>query len=151
VFTPLVQRMIERCAYPVLSEEALADFLVSTHEAGKDAVLFFTGEGERFPETNDVAMILPELVGAFGGRFSAAVIALPDQHRLQMRYGFREWPTLVFLRGEGENYLGAISRVQDWHSYLEEIDRLLAAQPAPPPDFLHPVSSVSVAFEGGGK
>lgn len=135
MYSPLVQNMIEQYGFPVLSEATLEGFL----ESNEEAVLFFTENATKFPETNDVAMILPELVAAFKGRLSAAVISMPDQRKLQMRYGFREWPTLVFLRG-GE-YLGAISRVQDWNDYLKEISRILASEPTTAPDFLLPVSS----------
>jgi hydrogenase-1 operon protein HyaE len=134
MFSPLVQNMIEQYGYPVLTDAALGDFLSSR----EDVVLFFTGNAAKFPETNDVAMILPELVSAFAGRFAAAVPDLADQRKLQMRYGFREWPTLVFLR-KGM-YLGAVSRVQDWNAYLEEISRILASEPSSPPDFLLPVA-----------
>ena len=134
MFSPPVQQMLERHGYPVLGGATLQAFL---DEHG-EAVLFFTEHAEKFPETNDVAMILPELVKAFDGRFAAAVIALADQRKLQMQYGFREWPTLVFLR-RGE-YLGAVSRVQDWSVYLAEISRILAAGPSRPPEFLLPVA-----------
>jgi len=134
MFSPLVQNMIERHGYPVLTGATLTDFL----ESNGEVVLFFTENADKFPETNDVAMILPELVKAFGGRFSAAVLALADQRKLQMHYGFREWPTLVFLRN-GE-YLGTISRVQDWNVYLSEINRILVSTPSTPPDFLLPVA-----------
>ena len=130
MFSPLVQNMIEQYDYPVLGAAELGSFF----ETAEDVVLFFTEDASKFPETNDVAMILPELVKAFGGRFSTAVIAPGDQRRLQMRYGFREWPSLVFLRN-GE-YLGAISRVQDWNVYLAETDRILASVPSRPPGFL---------------
>ncbi len=130
MFSPLVQHMIEQYDYPVLKAVGLDDFL----EAHEDVVLFFTENAIRFPETNDVAMILPELVEAFAGQFSAAVIALPDQRALQMRYGFKEWPALVFLR-RGD-YLGVISRVQDWQGYLEKIEGILAAAPSKPPSFI---------------
>ena len=134
MFSPLVQNMIEHHGYPVLGADTLGDFLASSGEV----VLFFTENASKFPETNDVAMILPELVKAFEGRFSAAVPALADQRKLQMRFGFREWPTLVFLRGS--DYLGAVSRVQDWNVYLAEITRILASEPSTPPDFLLPVA-----------
>lgn len=134
MFSPLVQNMIEQYGYPVLTQASLGDFLDSSEEV----VLFFTENAVKFPETNDVAMILPELVRAFDGRFAAAVIALADQRKLQMHYGFREWPTLVFLRDA--EYLGAISRVQDWNVYLAEISRILASTPSSPPDFMLPVA-----------
>jgi len=134
MFSTLVQNMIEHHGYPVLTEATLPDFLESSGEV----VIFFTENADKFPETNDVAMILPELVKAFGGRFGAAVLSLADQRKLQMQYGFREWPTLVFLRNG--DYLGAISRVQDWNVYLSEINRILASAPSAPPDFLLPVA-----------
>lgn len=134
MFSPLVQNMIEHHGYPVLTEATLRGFL----ESHEEVVVFFTENADKFPETNDVAMILPELVRAFDGRFSAAVLSLADQRKLQMQYGFREWPTLVFLRGG--DYLGAISRVQDWNVYLSEINRILASGPSKPPEFLLPVS-----------
>ena len=134
MFSPLVQNMIQHHGYPVLTGATLPDFL----ESHGEVVVFFTENADKFPETNDVAMILPELVKAFDGRFSAAVLSLADQRKLQMQYGFREWPTLVFLRN-GE-YLGAISRVQDWNVYLSEINRILASAPSTPPDFLLPVA-----------
>lgn len=130
MFSPLVQNMIEHYAYPVLTVDTLEEFI----EAQGDVVLFFTEDARRFPETNDVAMILPELVKAFDGQFAAAVVALPDQRKLQMRYGFRAWPALVFLRNG--DYLGAIARVQDWNVYLVEIDRILAAEPSRPPSYI---------------
>lgn len=135
MFSTPVRKMIERHGYPVLDADGLDDFLAGSG----DTLLFFTGEAGRFPETDDVAMILPELLRAFEGRLTAAVVAWPDQPGLQMRYGFREWPTLVFLRHGA--YLGAISRVQDWAGYLERTARLLASAPGRPPAFPLPVST----------
>lgn len=143
MFSPLIQNMIEQYDYPVLTEETLGDFL----DTNEGVVLFFTENAQKFPESDDVAMILPELVGAFKGRFIAAVIAIPDQRKLQKSYGFREWPTLVFLRN-GE-YLGVISRVQDWNDYLEKISKILASEPTRAPGFKIPV--VSVPLENTGK
>jgi len=134
MFSPLVQNMIEHHGYPVLTAGTLGDFLASSGEV----VLFFTENASKFPETNDVAMILPELVNAFQGRFTAGVLSLADQRKLQMHYGFREWPTLVFLRNA--EYLGAISRVQDWSVYLAEISRILASAPSRPPEYRLPVA-----------
>ena len=137
MFSPLVQNMIEQYRYPVLTEAGLDDFV----ESNQHVVLFFTENARKFPETNDVAMILPEIIKAFDGRLSAAVIAMGDQRELQMHYGFREWPTLVFLRNG--DYLGAISRVQDWHVYLAEIERILASEPSKPPAFILAVSDAA--------
>ncbi len=124
MFSRLIQNMIEQYHYPVLDTIEVHDDFVAKHE---ESVLFFTENAERFPESNDVAMILPELVKEYDGRFQAAVIALPCQRPLQSRYGFTEWPTLVFMRGD--RHLGNISRVQDWNQYILMINQLLVAEP----------------------
>ncbi len=129
----LIKKMIEQYHYPVLSEQTLDEFIHSQQEC----ILFFTENPTQFPESDDVAMILPELVKEYQGRFSAAVIEQASQRKLQARYGFNEWPSLVFLR-QGK-YLGTISRVQDWHDYLIMINEILASEPKQAPGIGIPV------------
>ncbi len=115
----LIEKMLERHGYPVVDTENLDDFL-SRHE---EVVLFFAENPKQFPESDDVAMILPELVKAFDGRFQPALVSRESEHALQQRYGFRTWPSLVFLRGE--KFLGVISQVQNWDDYLRMIREIL--------------------------
>jgi len=129
----LINSMIEKHNYPVLDENTLDDFLNSHNEV----MLFFSENPQQFPESNDVAMILPELVKAFAGRLQAAVISPESEHKLQSRYGFGGWPALVFLR-KGE-YLGVITQVQNWDDYLRDIQRLLNSEPVKAPGFTIPV------------
>ncbi len=143
MFSAPVNTMIARHNYPVVDAAGL-DSLVRSHE---EVVLFFAENAEVFPETDDVAMILPELVHAFGGRFQAAVVAASDQRKLQRRYGFKQWPTLVFLR-RGE-YLGAISRVQDWRVYLDRVQGILASAPSAPPEYVLPTHPAACHAPGG--
>jgi hydrogenase-1 operon protein HyaE len=121
--SPLIKAMIEQYHYPVLNLDNINEYIQSQDEC----VLFFTENPTRFPESDDVAMILPELVKEYGYRFTAAVIEQDSQRKLQARYDFKEWPTLVFLR-KGE-YLGAISRVQDWNEYIIKINDFLTSGP----------------------
>lgn len=137
--SPLIENMIEQYNYPVLSEDTLEDFI----NAQNECVLFFTENPKQFPESDDVAMILPELIKAFGGRLTAAVISTDSQRKIQKKYGFNEWPTLVFLR-EGQ-YLGAISRVQDWGDYLETINEILASDQKRAPGIGIPVIQASTS------
>ena len=121
--SPLIQQMMERHGYPLLDAAGVDEF-AAAHE---EVVLFFTEDPDRFPESNDVAMILPELVKEYGHRFAAAVIDREAQRPLQARFGFTEWPTLVFLR-EGR-YLGHVSRVQNWVDYIVQINAILQSRP----------------------
>lgn len=106
------------------------DFFVHGNET---VVLFFANDAVQFPESADVAVILPELVKTFSGRLQAAVIGKTIERELQARFRFTGWPTLVFLRA-GE-YLGAITGIRGWQEYGQEIAKILAAEPSPPPSF----------------
>lgn len=135
--SPLINEMVEKYTYPVLDESNFEEFVESHHEV----VLFFAENPKKFPESDDVAMILPELVKAFDDRLQAALISTKAERRLQSRYGFSTWPALVFLR-DGE-YLGAITQVQNWDDYLREIQQLLDSEPTRTSNFKIPVVSES--------
>lgn len=117
----LIRQMIQQQVYPELDENTLEAFLAQQGHS----LLFFTGDPKQYPESNDVAVILPELAARFAGRFRVAVVAREAELALQKRFPFSSWPALVFLRGD--QYLGAITRVQNWSDYLGEIERLLGS------------------------
>lgn len=123
----LIERLQREFQYPTVDASNLNEFL----KANACSVLFFTEEPSRFPESNDVAVVLPELVKAFQGQFTPAIVARSDEKKLQSLYGFQSWPALVFLRGQ--SYLGTITGIQDWMVYLTDIKRILASEPSRPP------------------
>lgn len=130
---PLIDRLSSELGYPEITEDTHGEF-VGGPGVG---VLFFAGDPKKFRETNDVAVILPELVNAFPGRFRPAVVARSAELGLQMYYGFKTWPALVFVCSEG--YLGTITGVQNWADYLSQIETLLSKKPGKPPGFKVPV------------
>jgi len=123
----------------LVDESSLPGFL----QQGQHSLLFFAGDVRRYPESNDLAVILPELTEAFVGAFQVGLIAEPDEKALQQRYGFNHWPTLVLLRGDA--YLGAVSKLRNWSEYCAEIDQLLQGEPRRAPAFAIPL----VAENGG--
>lgn len=133
----LVDRLHDELGYPVLTLE--------NHQAFVDQpgmnVLFFPGDPTTVKDATDVAVVLPELVNAFAGQLAPGVVTdfRGDGRELQKLYGFGAVPALVFVRG-GE-YVGAITRIQDWAVYLEEISNLLIAPPRRAPGFSVPVVS----------
>ena len=127
--SPLIMQLQTRHGYPLLDAESYEQFVFGT----ETAVLFFCNDPAQFPESNDVAVILPELLKAFSGRLQAAIIAKPIERELQARFRFTGWPSLVFLRN-GE-YLGVISGIRNWQEYLQETAQILAATPGKPPGF----------------
>jgi hydrogenase-1 operon protein HyaE len=98
-------------------------FLGAADEAGAIAVLLSAGDPNRFPEATDVAVVLPELIAAFGGRLRGAVIARGDESALGQRFGVRVQPTLIFV-AKGET-LGLIAKIQDWSVYVDRITKLI--------------------------
>ena len=123
--TPLIDRLTDELNYPKLDLSNIDAFLADNDFS----VLFFTEDVKRFPETNDVAVVLPELLAVFPD-LKAAVISRDDEKKLQSLYGFRAWPALVFMRGE--QYLDAITGIQDWSDYLSQIKTILNSEPKRP-------------------
>ena len=132
---PLIQRLLDELGYPDVGLVDVDDFVA---EPGMN-VLFFPGDPKIVRDATDVAVILPELVAAFDGRLRPGVVTdvFGDGLELKRRYGFREYPSLVFLRG-GE-YVDTISRVQDWADYLAQIAALFEAPARRAPGFAIPV------------
>jgi hydrogenase-1 operon protein HyaE len=130
---PLIQRLIDEYGYPTVGLEDHDAFAADP----RVGVLFFAGEPKKFGETVDVAVVLPEIVSAFDGRLRPAVVTKEAEKELQLKYGFREWPSLVFVREGG--WLGTISRIRNWQEYLDEISEILRSEPRRPPGFKIPV------------
>lgn len=119
---PLIQRLTEEFNYPIASPDSMPDLL---SQPGC-LVLFFPGNLEKFPESGDVAVILPELVAAFPGQLNPAVVQAEYEEELRARYPFDRWPGLVFLRSGVQ--IGTISKVRSWAVYLETITSFLNEQ-----------------------
>jgi hydrogenase-1 operon protein HyaE len=136
--SPLIRALTERHGIPVVDETSVDAFL----SVKAYSVLFFAGDAERLVESDDVAVILPELLRAIPVPVTAAVVASGEAERaLQRRYRFNAFPALVFLRGDG--YLGVLTRVLDWQDYLRDISEILSRDPSAPPRFELPEGCVS--------
>jgi hydrogenase-1 operon protein HyaE len=132
---PALQRLTDRHGLPVVGQETLSAWL----DAHEHTLLFFAGDLDRFPESSDVAVILPELLKHFGGAIVGALVDAGAEKELQARYRFDAWPALVLLkRGQ---YLGVITRIRSWADYVAELSSLLASDPKPLPGFRIPVVS----------
>lgn len=125
----LLEQLQTRHGLPLLDADNY-DLFVHGHH---NVVLFFANDPVTFPESHDVAVILPELLKVFADRLSGALIAPSVERELQARFRFTSWPSLVFLR-DGE-YLGVITGIKDWAEYGQEFARILSAEPSQPPGF----------------
>lgn len=117
------KRGLMRHGLPEVDAATIDQFLGSADAAGVIAVLLSAGDPTRFPEAIDVAVVLPELIGAFHGRLRGAIIAPGDESALGQRFGVRVQPTLIFVT-KGET-LGLIAKIQDWSVYVDRINKLI--------------------------
>ena len=130
---PLIDRLFTEFGYEALSVETLDAFIAGPG----NAVIFAAGDFNRLDETADVAVVLPELIGAFPNTFRVGVTRDRDtEMAVQRLYRFNAFPALVFVRDGG--WLGTIQRMQDWSDYLQDIGGFLAAEPKEPPRFEFP-------------
>jgi hydrogenase-1 operon protein HyaE len=131
----LIERLLEELGYEHVALDNHDDFVAAE---GMN-VLFFPGDPTTVKDATDVAVVLPELVAAFAGQLRPGVVTdtFGDGKVLKRQYGFSHFPALVFVRGG--DYVGAISRIQDWADYIEQVGKLLAAPPRRAPGFSIPV------------
>lgn len=129
MISPTIAKLAAQHAYPLLDADNYDLFVYGCDYS----VLFFCNDPVQFPESNDVAVVLPELLKVFNGRLQAAVVDKSIERELQARFRFTAWPALVFLKRGA--YLGAITGIRDWNDYLQQSAQILAAEPAQPPAF----------------
>ena len=126
--SPLIRALAERAGLPVLDAGTVDHFLAATPHA----LLFFTGDPAQRSETADVAVVLPELLAAFGGRLRGAIIARAAEPVLAPRFRVAVLPSLVVTRAAEP--VGVLPRILDWSAYLDRIAQCLAADaPVLPP------------------
>lgn len=131
-YSPLLQGVIETQGYAIVTEAEL-DGIAAEEPL---VMIFLAGDYWRLAESNDVAVVLPELERALAGHARILVAARADERALQRRFRFSGFPALIFLRS-GE-YLGAIEGIRDWADYLVEIPAILEREPVAPPPFQMP-------------
>ena len=139
---PLLAQLFTRHGFAEITAANVDEFV---GHAGH-ALLVFTEDPLRVRETLDVAVIVPELVRAFPGRFRVGVLMPQSARAVQPRYGFRRWPALVVLN-DGK-HVGAVDGLRGWDEYLTELARLLEAEPTRPPTIGIPVKTAAAEARG---
>lgn len=131
----LIDRLMTELGYPEITLENHDAFV---EQPGLN-VLFFPGDPDTVKDATDVAVVLPELVAAFESRLNPGIVAdtFGAGMKLKRQYGFTHYPSLVFVR-DGE-YVGTITRIQDWGDYLAKISAMFTAPVRRAPGFSVPV------------
>ncbi len=141
---PLIAQLFARHGCTEITADNIDAFVAGPGHA----MLLFTEDPLRVRETLDIAVIVPELMRAFPGRFRVGALLPEAARQLQARYGFRRWPALVVL-SDGE-HVGAVDGLRNWDEYLNEVARLLDAAPKRPPTIGIPVKTAGVEARGCG-
>lgn len=118
--SPLIDRLTTALGWPCLTSLDETDAFLAEPGA---RCLFVPGDPVRNLESTDAAVILPELVQAFQGLFSVAVVHADLETAIRERSGVFKAPSLIFYRDGVQ--LGAIPKVRDWDDYLTRIQIIL--------------------------
>lgn len=141
---PLVMRLVRNFGAALVDDTDIVEW---TAQHG-DRVVLLAGDAVRFPEGQDVAAVLPELMKVFPGRFETAVVPRNSEDAVARRYGSQRWPSLLFFRSG--QYVTTIAGMQDWDVYLQTVDAALGMQPSRPPTIGIPVVSHTSFDSTGG-
>jgi hydrogenase-1 operon protein HyaE len=140
---PLLMRLVREFGASWVDETSVADWSTG----GGDRVLLLAGDAVRFPEGQDVAAVLPELMKSFPGRFCVGVVPRDNEDAVARRYGSQRWPTLLFFR-DGQ-YVTALAGMQDWDVYPGMVAAALAMPASRPPTIGIPVVRQASAASDG--
>lgn len=121
---PLIARLTDEMGWPALNQhDAVSDF-VSRPGAH---CLFVPGDPAKNLETTDAAVILPEIVQCFQGKFDCAVVSDEIDYAVREKAGVFKTPLLIFFR-DGQQ-VGTIPKVRDWDDYLARVTHILSLIP----------------------
>lgn len=99
------------------------------------AVMLLAGDAVRFPEGQDVAVVLPELIKACEGVLDApvriGVVARESEDAVARCFASRRWPSLIFFRNG--QYCTELAGMHDWTEYVAYFRESLAEEPSPLP------------------
>ena len=119
----LVRALIERHRLPVVDAASIDAFLQPAAGEASCALLLFTGDPTQRMESDDVAVVLPELIAAFSGALRGGVVARGQEDALKARFGVVVMPSLVVARAN--DTLAVIPKIRDWSEYVSRISACL--------------------------
>ena len=125
----LIRALSQRHGLPVVDAETVDPFLAGSPGEPAAALVLFAGDPVRWPEANDAAVILPELLEAFAGALRGAVVARTAEEALKSRFGVVVFPSIAVV-SDGRT-LATIAKVRDWADYCARIRAALAGDAEP--------------------
>lgn len=117
--TALLDQLIDRHGGTWLAAGEIDAFVA----APGMGLLFVTGDPVTNLETNDVAVILSELIKTFPGAFRLGLVERAAEQSVRKRFEVWATPSMIFVRNGA--MAGALPQVRDWDDYLAEFTRIL--------------------------
>lgn len=118
--SPLIRKLATMEGVATVDAADIDDHLDAIAASGRQAILFFTGDPAQRPEANDVAVVLPEILAAFGGHLSCLIVARGSEDALKARFHVVLMPSLAVIRGRRP--VGVLGRIRDWSEYIDRIN-----------------------------
>jgi len=120
----LVRALATRHGLPSVDLSTIDAFLAPAAGEPEHVILFFTGDPAQRSETDDVAVVLPQILRAFAGRIRAAVVSRDAEEKLKARFHVVVMPSLAITRGPTP--LAMIPKIKDWSEYVRVLGACLA-------------------------
>ena len=120
----LIRALGERTGLPFVDEASIDAFLAPAVGEAANTILFFTGDPKQRSESDDVAVVLPEILRTFAGRLRGAVVLRPAEEKLKARFNVVVMPSLVVTRRDLP--IGVRGKIRDWSDYMEKIGAWLS-------------------------
>ena len=121
---PLIARLTDDMGWPALNQHDQVSEFVNRPGAH---CLFVPGDPAKNLETTDAAVILPEIVQSFQGKFDCGVVGDEIDYEVREKAGVFKTPLLIFFR-DGQQ-VGTIPKVRDWSDYLARVTHILSLIP----------------------
>lgn len=121
---PLIARLTQELGWPALEAKSAVEAFVNRPGAH---CLFVPGDPAKNLETTDAAVILPEIVQSFQGKFDCAVVGDEIDYEVREDAGVFKTPLLIFFR-DGQQ-VGTIPKVRDWSDYIARVTHILSLVP----------------------
>lgn len=131
----VINRLVRDFGATWIEEGALADWCADAPHA----VLLLAGDKVRFPEGQDVAAVLPELLKASQIPCQIGVVPREQEDQVARRYGSQRWPSLLFFKDGA--YATVLPGMHDWDVYQQKFQDALAHAPSRAPTIGIPVVS----------
>jgi hydrogenase-1 operon protein HyaE len=143
----LIRALATQRGLPTVDAASIDAFLEPARGEAEHTILFFTGDPKQRVESDDVAVVLPQILSAFEGRLRAAVVSREAEDELKARFHVVVLPSLALTRAATP--LAVIPKIKDWSEYLRIVGAALAPSASALANAAAPKTTFHFSAKGG--